>query len=632
MSNLGHKRVLLVEDHSSIHKDFHTIFLSQESDPLLTVTNKMLFGKEVATQTTEEKKSEAETPFLIHSAYRGREAVDMVRKALLAGEAYDLVFIDVYMPHGINAIETVKQLWEVDPDLQIIIFSTQIHFCWEKIMQHLQGSDNFLVLRRPFDPIEVRQLASALVAKRELKKQIHYQLENMENLESEHHVQIEKITAELEHQATHDHLTGLPNRILLIDRIQQAMAQAKRYGMHVGVLFFDLDNFKQINDSLGHNVGDEVLKDVANRLTKVVRENDTLARLSGDEFVAVFVCQPREDYFISIAHKFMKQLIQPYKIQDHLISLTASIGISIYPTHGLDVITLLKNADSALYKAKEEKNTCLIYRGEFNKHILQRMDLASALANAIERRELLLYYQPIMDLNTEKISCVEALLRWRHPTLGLLSPLEFISVAEESGLISSIDEWVLRKACTQVKSWMVKGMAPINISVNISPQQFKKDNFVESVERIIKETEFDTRLLELEFKESMLLGKTNEILKKMHELKNMGIHLVIDDFGAGYASLNYLRQFPFEKIKIDRSIIQGIRERPEDAAIVEAIITLSKSMNLQVVAEGVETFGQLDFLRSQASDQVQGYIFHKPLDEHMCFRLLQKRSAGSFIL
>jgi predicted signal transduction protein with EAL and GGDEF domain len=367
-------------------------------------------------------------------------------------------------------------------------------------------------------------------------------------------------------------------------------------------------------------------------LGRVVRESDTLARLSGDEFVAVFVCQPREDHFITIANNFMRQLTQPYMIKNHAISLTASIGISIYPTHGLDVVTLLKNADAALYKAKEEKNTCLVYRGDFNKHILQKMNLAGTLAHAIERNELLLYYQPVMDLNTEKISCVEALLRWRHPTLGLLSPLEFISVAEESGLMVSIGNWVLRKACMQAQAWQEKGLQPVHISVNVSPQQFKKENFVASLEKIIEETHFDSRLLELELKESMLIGKTNEILKKMQELKNMGIHLVIDDFGTGYASLSYLRQFPFEKIKIDRSVIQGIRERPEDAAIVEAIIALSKSMNLQVVAEGVETFGQLDFLRLQASDQVQGYIFHKPLDEILCFRLLQKRSMGSFAL
>jgi EAL domain-containing protein (putative c-di-GMP-specific phosphodiesterase class I) len=254
------------------------------------------------------------------------------------------------------------------------------------------------------------------------------------------------------------------------------------------------------------------------------------------------------------------------------------------------------------------------------------------LAHAIERRELVLYYQPIMDLKTEKISCVEALLRWNHPTLGLLSPLEFIPVAEEAGLIVPISQWVLKKACAQALVWQAKGAEPVHIAVNIAPQQFKKDNFVESVEKILAETHINSSLLELELKESMLVGKTNEILKKMNELKNMGLHLVIDDFGTGYSSLSYLRQFPFEKIKIDRSIIQGMRERPEDAAIVEAIISLSKGMNLQVVAEGVETFGQLDFLRSHASDQVQGYIFHKPLDENACLRLLEKRAAGSFVL
>lgn len=628
MLNLGPKRILLVEDNSGIHKDFHNAFSAEITDPLLAVTKKMLFGKLVAVSQEDDRKS----PFIIHSAYRGQEAVDMVRKAFLAGEPYSMIFMDVYMPHGLAVVETVKQIWQVDADAQVVIFSAQINYSWEKIAKQLNESDNFIILRRPFDSNEIRQLATVLSRKKELKQQVHYQLENLEIKESEHNSKIEKITAELQHQATHDRLTGLPNRILLLDRIQQAMAQAKRYGMHAGILLFDIDNFKQVNDSLGHNSGEEVLKEVAKRLSRVVRESDTLARLSGDEFVAVFVCQPREDHFITIANKFMRQLTQPYMIKGHAVSLTASIGISIYPTHGLDVITLLKNADAALYKAKEEKNTCLVYRGDFNKHILQKMNLAGTLAHAIERNELLLYYQPIMDLRTEKVSCVEALLRWRHPTLGLLSPLEFISVAEESGLMVSIGNWVLRKACLQAKAWVAQGLQPVRISVNISNQQFKKDNFVESVEEIIKETQFDSELLELELKENMLIGKTNEILRKMQELKNMGIHLVIDDFGAGYASLNYLRQFPFEKIKIDRSVIQGIRERPEDAAIVGAIIALSKSMNLQVVAEGVETFGQLDFLRQQASDQVQGYIFHKPLNEKLCFRLLQKRSTGSFIL
>jgi diguanylate cyclase (GGDEF)-like protein len=540
--------------------------------------------------------------------------------------------MDVHMPHGLDVVETVKQFWQVDPDLQIVIFSVQLNYSWDKIAHQLGDSKNYILVKRPFDPNELRQFSTVLIRKRELRAQVRYQLENVENLESEHHTKIEKITAEMQHQATHDSLTGLPNRILLVDRIQQAMAQAKRYGMHVGILFFDIDNFKQVNDSLGHTVGDRVLKEVAKRLGKVVRESDTLARLSGDEFVAVFVCQPREDHFINIANNFMRQLKQPYKVEEHTISLTASIGISIFPTHGSDVVTLLKNADSALYKAKEEKNACLIYRSDFNKHILQRMNLAGTLAHAIERRELLLYFQPIMDLKTEKISCVEALLRWRHPTLGLLSPQEFISVAEEAGLIIPISNWALEKACHQIKAWQSRGMDPVHVSVNIANQQFKKDNFVETVEKIFEETGVDPDLLELELKENMLIGKTNEILKKMNELKNMGIHLVIDDFGTGYASLSYLRQFPFEKVKIDRSVIQSMKERPEDAAIVEAIITLSKSMNLQVVAEGVETFGQLDFLRTQASDQVQGYIFHKPLDETLCRRLLEKRSAGSFIL
>jgi len=629
MLNLAPKRILLVEDNAGIHKEFYNAFeQKKKNDPLLDATKKMLFGKNRDASSSQETEDFA----LLHSAYRGREAVDMVRKAMLAEEAYSIVFMDVHMPHGWDVVETVKQLWQVDPDLQIVIFSAQLNYSWEKIAHQLQDSQNFILLKRPFDPQELRQLVTVMARKRELKEQVRYSLENVESLESAHHTQMEKITAELQHQATHDSLTGLPNRILLMDRIQQAMAQAKRYGMHVGVLLFDIDNFKQVNDSLGHNVGDQVLKEAARRLSKVVRESDTLARLSGDEFAAVFVCQPREDHFITIANNFMRQLSQPYQIKDHTIALTASIGISIYPTHGLDVITLLKNADAALYKAKEEKNTCVVYRGDYNKHILQRLNLAGTLAHAIERRELVLFYQPIMDLKTEKISCVEALLRWRHPTLGLLSPLEFLSVAEEAGLILPISNWALQKACTQAKSWVDKGIESVHISVNVANQQFKREDFVESVEKIIQVTQLDPSMLELELKESMLVGKTNEIMKKMNELKNMGIHLVIDDFGTGYASLNYLRQFPFEKVKIDRSVIQSMKDRPEDMAVLESIISLSKSMNLTVVAEGVETFGQLDFLRSQASDQVQGYIFHKPLDERLCLRLLERRSVGSFII
>jgi len=628
MSNLGQKRILLVEDNAGIHKEFYKAFDTQAHDPLLDATNKMLFGKK-----TQAAKHLDESPaVLLHSAYRGREAVDMVRKALLASQAYTIVFMDVHMPNGLDVVETVKQLWQVDPELQVVIFTAQLNYSWEKITHQLAGSSNFLVVRRPFDVHELRQMAAVLIRKHELKDQVRYELETVENLASEHHTQIEQITAEMQHLATHDPLTGLPNRILLMDRIQQAMAQAKRYGMHAGVLFFDIDNFKQINDSLGHNAGDQVLKEVALRLRKVVRESDTLARLSGDEFVAVFVCQPSEEHFIAIAGNFMRQLSQPYKLKDHTVSLTASIGISIYPAHGLDAVTLLKNADAALYKAKEERNTCLIYRGDFNKHILQRMNLAGTLAHAIDRHELVLHYQPVMDLKTEKILSVEALLRWRHPTLGLLSPLEFLPVAEEAGLIVPISHWALRKACTQAQSWVTKGLQPIRVSVNIAMLQFKKENFVETVEQIIAETGFDSHFLELELQENMLIGKTQEILKKMNELRNMGIHLAIDDFGIGYASLSYLRQFPFEKIKIDRSIIQSMRDRPEDAAVVEAIIALSRSMNLQVVAEGVETFGQLDFLRSQASDQVQGFIFHKPLDEPAFRRLLTKLPEGSITL
>ncbi len=420
--------------------------------------------------------------------------------------------------------------------------------------------------------------------------------------------------SELEFQASHDALTGLPNRNLLQDRVAQAIAFARRHDKLVAVLYADVDHFKVVNDSLGHAAGDRLLQELARRLAACVREDDTVARQGGDEFVLVLPGLPREEDASMVAHKVAEALGQPFRVDGQEMFVTCSIGVALFPRDGDDAGTLLRNADTALYRAKEVgRNTFQFYAAEMNARALERLTLESSLRHALEREELVLHYQPQVDLHSGAVVGVEALIRWQHPEFGLLSPVKFIGLAEETGLILPIGEWVLRTACAQAKAWADAGFPDLRMSVNLSARQFRQQDLVQQVAAALEDSGLDPRSLELELTESLLIHNVDASIAILSELSAMGVKIAIDDFGTGYSSLSYLKRFPIDRLKVDQSFVRDIAADPEDAAIVTAIITLSRSLRLGVIAEGVETEEQMAFLRSRLCDEMQGFHFSKPL-------------------
>jgi diguanylate cyclase (GGDEF)-like protein len=414
--------------------------------------------------------------------------------------------------------------------------------------------------------------------------------------------------------AYYDALTGLPNRTLLQDRLMKALADARRQKYKVALLFIDLDRFKDINDSLGHSVGDLLLQEVAKRLKKWGREQDTVARLAGDEFLILLTHVTDLPDAAVATERFMDSMTTEFVVQGHLLNIGCSVGISVFPEHGADAETLIKNADAAMYIAKESgRNSFRFFTEDMSAQVVERLTLEKSLRLALTREELFLMYQPQIEIVTREITGVEALLRWRHPDLGLVPPDKFIRIAENSGLIVSIGEWVLRTACSQARKWQDEGLPAVSVAVNVSAVQFRQEGFCGLIRKVLHETGLAPQYLELELTESLLLANVDVMLSVVQELKAIGVSLAIDDFGTGYSSFSYLRQFRISKLKIDRIFIRDVAVKPDDAAITAAIISMAKSLNLKVIAEGVENEAQMSFLRAHQCDEIQGYYFSKPL-------------------
>jgi diguanylate cyclase (GGDEF)-like protein/PAS domain S-box-containing protein len=418
--------------------------------------------------------------------------------------------------------------------------------------------------------------------------------------------------------AYYDALTGLPNRSLLQDRLTTVLAAARRRKNKVALLFLDLDQFKLINDSLGHAVGDLLLQEVAKRLKSWPREQDTVARLGGDEFLIVLTDLKNIPDVAIAAERLMDAMTAEFVIQDHPLNISCSLGISIFPEHGADLETLIKNADAAMYSAKQNgRNNFQFFTDNMNAQVVERVTLENCLRLALEKKELFLMYQPQMDMVTGAITGFEALLRWQNPDFGLVPPIKFIPIAENCGLIPTIGEWVLRTACSQVRKWQEEGLPAVQVAVNVSAVQFRQEGFCDLITRVLQETGLAPQYLELELTESLLLADADVTFSVMKKLKAIGVTLAIDDFGIGYSSFSYLRQFQASKLKIDRSFIRDVAVNPDDAAITAAIISMAKSLRLKVIAEGVEDEAQMSFLRSHQCDGIQGYYFSKPLSAEM---------------
>jgi diguanylate cyclase (GGDEF)-like protein/PAS domain S-box-containing protein len=414
------------------------------------------------------------------------------------------------------------------------------------------------------------------------------------------------------HDSQHDSLTGLPNRALLNDRLGQAIALAERHKGHIAVLFLDLDGFKHINDSLGHLIGDKVLQSVAERLQQQVRTPDTVSRQGGDEFVLLLQEVERQEDAAITARRVLKAVSESHSINQRDLFVNASVGISMYPDDGLDAETLLKNADTAMYQAKESGRQCYrFFKPVMNTHAVERQSIEEDLRRALERNEFTLHYQPKISILTGAITGVEALLRWTHPTRGCVPPLSFIRIAEDSGLILPIGVWVLRKACAQARAWIDQGLPPTTMAVNVSAVQFRDEHFLDSIFAALAETGLDPGSLELELTESALMKQPELAASILKTLRNKGVLVSVDDFGTGYSSLSYLKKLPLDILKIDQSFVHQLSENSDDAAIVAAIISMGQSLNLRIIAEGVETAEDLAFLKAHGCDEVQGFYFSR---------------------
>jgi diguanylate cyclase (GGDEF)-like protein/PAS domain S-box-containing protein len=432
------------------------------------------------------------------------------------------------------------------------------------------------------------------------------------------------MTLEMIHSAHHDFLTGLPNRMLLSDRVNQVISLAQRHGKKVAVLFLDLDGFKHINDSLGHAVGDKLLQSIAECLVDCVRGSDTVSRQGGDEFVVLLSeVEHSEDAAIT-ARRMLQAVAEVHPVGQHDLHITTSIGLSVFPDDGLDAETLIKNADTAMYQAKENgRQSFQFFKPAMNVRAVERQSIEEALRTALERKELALHYQPKINLRTGAITGAEALIRWTHPTRGPVSPGQFIPVAEDCGLILPIGNWVLREACRQARAWLEVGLPLASIAVNISAMEFRHETFLEGIFAALEDTRLEPRFLELELTESVLMKRAESAASVLQTLRASGVQLAIDDFGTGFSSLSYLRKFPIDALKIDQSFVRQISTAPDETTIVTAIISMGRSLNLRVIAEGVETPEELAFLQAHQCDEAQGYYFGRPVHPEQFAKLLE---------
>ena len=435
------------------------------------------------------------------------------------------------------------------------------------------------------------------------------------------------MSSRMSHLASHDPLTDLPNRLLLSDRLARALALAHRHQRRLAVLFLDIDHFKNINDSLGHMLGDELLRAVAREVTMCVRSSDTVSRHGGDEFVVVLAELQHAEEAAKGAQKIINALTRPHVLAGHELHITVSIGISVYPDDGENAETLLTRADMALYHAKEKGRDCFqFFKPELNVRAIERQSIETGLRGALAKREFELLYQPKMNLKTGAVVGAEALIRWRHPDRGLVEPSQFVAIAEDSGLIKPIGRWVVHEACRQAQAWQQAGLRPVPVAVNVSAVELRSKGFLNNIADVLQQTCLEPRYLELELTESVLMAHTADTNSLFGALKSMGVHLAIDDFGTGWSSLSYLRHLPIDALKVDKSFVQEITSEPRAAPIVSAMISIGKSFKHRVIAEGVETAEQLAFLQAEGCEEGQGFYFSRPLAAEQFARVLQ---AGS---
>jgi predicted signal transduction protein with EAL and GGDEF domain len=663
------RKILVVDDNRAIHEDFRKILAGDGPDHGdLNALHEQLFGPTAAP---------AAEAFDLDGAYQGEEAIAKVMAARDADRPYALIFIDVRMPPGLDGIQTTARLLELDPDVSIVICSAYSDHSWEEMTAAFGATDRVLILKKPFDTVEVRQLAHALRRRWELARLATLRVEDLtavidaqtrELKAANEALQLEAAAREdalrrlaesneqIRALAYQDGLTGLPNRRLLNEHLEKVLARARRKSTEFAVLFIDVDNFKLINDTVGHQAADAVLRQLADSLSELIRSDDVLAlymdnecdlsatltiepivdsvlsRLGGDEFI-ILLPDTRDRFAAgAVAQRVLKHLEQPIRVEGHEVFVTASVGIATYPEDGLTSEILIRNADTAMYHAKQQgKAAFQYYSAAMNAASVERLTLESGLRRAIEDRTLELYYQPQIDLHTGRIIGAEALLRWSHPQRGFISPATFIPIAEDSGLILQIGEWVINEACRQGAEWQLAGLPRIPIAVNVSGVQFRRQDLCGIVGAALAKSRLHPAMLRIEITESVIVSVRDRAVDVLAQLRELGIGVALDDFGTGYSSLSYLKSFPIDQLKIDRSFVAEMLTDHTTASIVEAIVSMTRILGLTVLAEGVEDESQVAFLRQLGCDAMQGFFVSPAIPAEEFAALLRKSEYASVL-
>lgn len=597
-------RIIIFDTDSAIHQDIIHRLLNQKYLQLETNSIDVI------------------PKFIIDRPLKTVDGIKQIKAALNEERPYALAFV-VINSLADQHLDITQKIWKIDKHLQIIIYVGGNHEATADAFQCMDGNDNLLVLKNPLDTVSIRQLVYAISKKGNLSRDSNFYREKINQLVEERTARNQHET-KLEFQATHDSLTGLPNRTLLQDRINQAIINSNRQKNHFAVLFFDLDRFKSVNDSLTHQIGDELLKAVAKRLTVLMRAEDTIARFGGDEFVMIVPALQGNESSVSVAHKVLGAFGQPFKIKGMNINLSTSIGISLYPQDGKNSKELLRNADLAMYHAKERGGEQFrFYTQTLDQQGQMQLSYTSELKNGLAENEFYLLYQPQWHVKQHRLLSAEALIRWHHPDRGVILPMDFIPEAENSGLITPIGEWVIHEACKQHLAWKALNLPPIRVAINISFQQLRQYNFASNLRHILQEYRIKPHYIELEITENMLLLH-QESLYVIKELKELGVRVVLDDFGSAHSSLNYLRKLNIDGLKIAPSFVKNISLNQSDEVIIKAIIAMAKSLGFEVIAQGVESATQKEFLREQQCDGLQGYHFSEPLAADQATQIFQK--------
>ena len=628
-------RLLIVDDNEAIHEDLRKILIPSQDTSALEEDEGMLFGI----------TRNADVAFDLESAFQGQQGLERVEAALASQRPYALAFVDIRMPPGWDGIETIERIWKVDPEIQVVICTAYSDYNWRDIERRIGLTHNLVILKKPFDPIEVTQLAHALTAKWQGSKQIRVQIEELDRLVDQRTSellstvrQLEEAKQLAEEMALEDSLTGLPNRRLFMRRLAIALENSRTHAPYLcAVLYLDVDRFKFVNDSLGHVVGDELLTEIATRLKSCLREGsgrtcseDLIARLGGDEFAILLDGVRDRNGITRVAQRLCDSLLMPFRVHDKELTSTASIGIVVSDGKVLDADTMMRNADAAMYRAKEAGGgICVLFDENIHRSNLDRLQKEVEMRQALERREFFLCYQPVISLNTGMMDSAEALIRWQSPTRGLINPVDFIPLSEETGLIVPIGAWTLKESCLQLVRWYQRfgsENVPI-VSVNLSARQFSQPDLLKTIQNAILDSGANARSLRLELTETATMRDPERAASMLSQLQKIGVQLSIDDFGTGYSSLNYLHQFSIDTLKIDKSFVSNMEKDERSLSIVRTIINLAHNLKMKVVAEGVETREQVRMLSNMHCDSAQGFYFSRPLRSDAIEALMQQSAV-----